>query len=273
MLSLQSLKTARWHNAVISAKNYWYGRRGEPISYGPHRLRYVPGTRPVRLKYVDSTDMVVRNDARQLQFFLERVKPGGFVMDIGGNVGQYAVLFGSLVGDSGRVVSFEPDPVHRTILTRNLTLNGFRDRALVEDAALSDVNGTHVFYSRKDQMSSLVKSGLGTNADLPDVTAYKVKTVRVDDYLASKNLEFPRWAKIDTEGAEVNVLRGATGLLKSNATIVCELHPYAWEGFGTSFEELLSIVKASNREIRYLDPGFKIEDGPLHTTVVISPKS
>ncbi len=266
----QSLKPAAWHNAVITAKNYWYGKRGEPITYGAHKLRYIPGTRPVKLKYADSTDMVVRNDARQLQFFVEHVKPGDFVMDIGGNVGQYAVLFCSLVGQSGRVVSFEPDPTHRDVLIRNLQLNKCLDQAIVEDAALSDVNGAHVFFSRKDQMSSLVKSGLGTNADLADVTEHVVTTTRIDDYLQAKGFGFPRWVKIDTEGAEINVLRGADGLLRSGATVVCELHPYAWEEFGTSFEELRSIVKTNQKEIRYLDPGFKIDDGPLHSTVIIS---
>ncbi|HWN11860.1 MAG TPA: FkbM family methyltransferase [Pyrinomonadaceae bacterium] len=268
MPSLQSFKN--WHSTVISAKNYWYGRRGEPITYGQHRLRYIPGTRPVRLKYVDSTDLVVRNDARQLQFFVERVKPGNFVMDIGGNAGQYAVLFSSLVGPSGKVISFEPDPAHRSVLIKNLELNRFASRALVEEFALSDLNGSHSFYSRNDQMSSLVKSGLGTNAGLTDVREYKVKTTRLDDYLSRGKLGFPDWVKVDTEGAEINVLRGAGELLKSKAVIVCELHPYAWNEFQTSFDELLSIVRGSQRKIRYLDAAFDIESGPLHSTVIIS---
>lgn len=270
MLSLPSFRNAAWHNTVISAKNYWYGKRGEPITYGRHRLRYIPGTRPVRLKYVDSADLVVRNDARQLQFFVEGVKPGDFVMDIGGNVGQYAVLFSSLVGPSGRVISFEPDPAHRSVLVKNLELNGFRNQTRVEEFALSDLNGSHSFYSRNDQMSSLVRSGLGSNASEGDVSEYVVKTTRLDDYLTQNELGFPDWVKIDTEGAEINVLRGARELLRSSALLVCELHPYAWDEFETSFDELLSIVRESRREIRYLDEGFDIENGSLHSTVIIS---
>lgn len=263
-------KKANWHQAVINAKGFWYGRRGEPIKYGRHRLRYVPGTRPVRLKYVESTDVIVRNDARQLKFFVERVKPGDFVLDIGGNVGQYAVLFCSLVGAEGKVITFEPDPGHRGILCKNLKLNGFEHRVAVEQLALSDTNGSHVFFSRNDQMSSLVKSGLGTNAASLDVQEHVVETTRLDDYLKAQGVAFPNWVKLDTEGAEVNILRGARELLQSPVTIVCELHPYAWDEFDTSYEELLSIISESKKTVRYLDEAYRIEDGPVHGAVIIS---
>jgi FkbM family methyltransferase len=268
-MKVSLLSKSSWHNAVMAAKRFRYGTRGEPIEYHGHKLRYVPGTRPVRLKYVDSDDIVVRNDARQLQFFLERVKPGQFVLDIGGNVGQYAVLFGSLVGQSGRVITFEPDSQHRRTLERNLELNGLLDHVVVEAVALSDTNGEHAFFSRNDQMSSLVKTGLGSNADAQDVKKHSVTTRRLDDYLMENKLPLPEWVKLDTEGAEINILRAAEQLLESDATVVCELHPYAWSEFNTSYDELLEIVKNSDRQIRYLDPAYKIEDGPLHGAAII----
>lgn len=89
-------------SGIINAKKVWYAHRGEPIQFGSHKLRYVPGTRPPRLSYVDSTDEVVRNDVKQIQFLLDQIKPGDFVLDIGGNVGQYAILFASLVGSAGQ---------------------------------------------------------------------------------------------------------------------------------------------------------------------------
>jgi FkbM family methyltransferase len=257
-------------SGIINAKKLWYANRGEPIEYGSHKLRYIPGTRPTRLSYVNSTDEVVRNDVRQIQFLLEQIKPGDFVLDIGGNVGQYAILFASLVDSAGRVITFEPDSNHREVLRRNLELNNFKERVTVEDLALSDQNGTHIFFSRdNDQMCSLVRSGLGTNADLPDVNERLVKTCRLDDYLATHNLDFPNWVKMDTEGAEVNILRGARNLLQSTTTVVCELHPYAWPEFNTSYEELLSIVRECQRSIKYLDDSHRIEDGPLHGAVII----
>lgn len=264
------LQKPAFQNCIISAKKAWYRSRGEPIQYGAHKLRYVPGTRPVRLKYVDSPDVVVRNDAKQIDFFLKRVQPGQLVLDIGGNVGQYAVLFSALVGPAGKVITFEPDELHRTILHRNVELNRCSDRVTIEDLALSDANGTHTFFSRNDQMSSLVRTGLGTNATASDVKQQIVTTARLDDYIRLKGLGLADWVKIDTEGAEINILRAAGELLRSNAVVVCELHPYAWNELGTSYEELLFLINKSGRNIRYLDEAQKIENGPVHGCVIIS---
>ncbi len=266
----QISNTSTFHRSVIAAKRLWYRERGEPIQYGTHKLRYVSGTRPVRLKYIDSPDVIVRNDATQINFFLERVKPGDFVLDIGGHVGQYAVFFGSLVSDSGRVISFEPDPRARETLIANLELNNFTNRVNVEALALFDQEGTHTFFSKgADSMSSLARSGLGENALSPDVSEYSVATMRLDDYLSRNSLGQPQWVKLDTEGAEINILKGATALLESDATIVCELHPYAWAEFGTSFEELMSLLTDAGRTVEYLDPAMRIQDGAFYGSVII----
>lgn len=255
---------------IIKSKKLWYRNRGERIEYGGHKLRYVPGTRPVRLKYSNSPDVVVRNDVKQMQFVIERIQSGEFVLDIGGNVGQYAILFGALVAPSGKVISFEPDQSHRKLLLENVKLNDFTDRIIVEDFALSDMNGTHSFFSRaNDQMCSLVRSGLGTNAESADVKEEIVRTIRLDDYLSMRKLKSPDWVKLDTEGAEINILRGARELLKSAAIIICELHPYAWAEFDTSYDELLSIIKECGRNIKYLDESCKIENGPMHGAAII----
>jgi len=91
-------------------------------------------------------------------------------------------------------------------------------------------------------MSSLARSGLGTNSGALDVTEQIVMTERLDDYLASRGLGFPTWIKLDTEGTEVIILRGAREVLKSNASMICELHPYAWQEFDTTLDGLLRIV-------------------------------
>ncbi len=263
--------TPSFHRKVIEAKRLWYRDRGEPIQYGEHKLRYLPGTRPVRLRYIDSPDVTVRNDVRQIKFFLDNARSGDSVLDVGGHFGQYAVLFAALVSDSGRVISFEPDPAAREILLQNLELNGFANRVEIESLALFDKKGEHSFFSKgADSMSSLFRSGLGTNASSAEVVEYRVETACLDDYLDSRNLAAPDFVKLDTEGAEINILRGARQLLQSGAIIVCELHPYAWEEFGTTFEELLLLIRDAGRTISYLDPSRSIEEGAHYGAAIIS---
>jgi FkbM family methyltransferase len=206
----------------------------------------------------------------QLDFFLKSVKSGDFALDIGAHQGQYAVFLSSLVGSMGKVISFEPDIAARSILKRNLKLNPCCSNVRVEEIALSDTSGTHPFYSRGgDSMSSLARSGLGSNSQSPGVTESMVTTMQLDDYLAKNELKNPDWIKLDTEGAEINILRGAKEVLKSGTKIVCELHPYAWNEFGTSFEELISIVNKCGRSIQYLDEIHRIENGPVYGVAFI----
>jgi FkbM family methyltransferase len=225
----------------------------------------------VRPSYRDDPDEIVRNDARQLEYFAEHVKRGETVVDVGANVGQYAVLFGVLVGPTGKVFSFEPDSEPRTLLEQNLAINHIASVVHIEPMALFDKVGTHTFYSRPgDSMGSLERAGFGSNAGLADIRETTVHTIPLDDYLVSNGLSDPDWLKIDAEGAEINVLRGASRALHGQTRIVCELHPYAWDSFGTSFDELMSIVQQAGRKISWLDDTREFSGRPDYGAVVIS---
>jgi FkbM family methyltransferase len=257
--------------AVRTAKTLWFGTRGEPIEYGSHKLRYVVGSRPVRLKYATSNDAVARNDAKQIQFFLDRVKPGQLVLDVGGHYGEYAVFLAALVGSEGRVISFEPDAAARPVLKANLALNGFTDRVTVEAfAAFNKRESRQLFARHGNAQSSLTRAGLGGAPTEDDIERYSVSTIPLDDYLRDNRLSAPSYMKLDIEGAEIQALRGATNILRSITTIVCELHPYAWTEFAVTFDDLLRLIHDNGRTVRYLDEDRHIEDGPSYGAVVIS---
>lgn len=270
-ITRKALANPAMQSMISVARKLWFAGRHERVTLGGHRLRYVPGSRPTRLKYRDDPDLIVRNDVRQLEYFCENVRDGETVLDVGANYGQYAVLFAALVGPRGKVVSFEPEPAARDVLERNIAINGFRNRVTVEPLAVFDSAGTHEFFTRPDDsMSSLERAGFGTNSDAADIVQLTVQTVTLDDYLASKRLSEPDWLKIDAEGAEVNVLRGASRVLNSRTKIVCELHPYAWESFGTTYDDLTALVRHAGRELRLLDPSAGAStDGLQYGAIVI----
>lgn len=270
-MSRRLMRTPQMQMAIAAARKLWYAGRGESFEIAGHRLRYAIGTRPTRLKYRDDPDVIVRNDVRQTEFFCERIKPGDFVVDIGASVGQYAIIAAALVGRNGRVVAFEPESGARALLEQNVALNRFKDRIRVEHFAVCDVDGERTFYSRDgDLMSSLERAGFGRNSELTDIRSTTVHTVTLDSYLAAAGLEDPRWLKIDAEGAEIQILRGARRALHGNTNIVCELHPYAWTAFGSTFEELERMVRDAGRTMRYLDPARDLQrEGPDYGAVLI----
>ena len=176
--------------------------------------------------------------------------------DIGGHTGQYAVLLGSIVGPSGKVVTFEPDSAARAVLERNVAINGFDDRIIIEPFALRDTEGEVTLWSLGgDSMSSFARSGLSSNANKSAVAPLMVKTQVLDHYLARHSMPAPNAVKLDVEGAEIHVLRGPKRVLESDAFIMCELHPYAWPELGVGESDLASTLAAASRRFEPLERG------------------
>jgi FkbM family methyltransferase len=257
------------HSAALTLKQIIYRRGGEPYVVGCHTLRYVPGTRPVRLRYKSSENDVVRYDALQIELFAAKLSEGDVAIDVGAHAGQYSLIMAAMCGASGRVVAFEPDPYARQQLQRNLRLNPAIKMPKIESMAVSDAPGEAVLYSRGgNSNSSLARSGLG--GDINDACEkILVPVVTLDSYLHDEGVPTPHWVKIDTEGAEIRVLKGAEQLLASDAGILCELHPYAWREFGSTYEELKQLAAASCRRIRYLDQQSEIGDEVKYGVVVL----
>jgi FkbM family methyltransferase len=136
---------------------------------------------------------------RLLQRFVRR---GDCVFDVGANAGFFTLLASELVGPGGQVVAFEPLPRNVAYLQRHLRMNRVSNVRLCA-AAVGDAAGTALFtIAGHPSMGSL--SARGT---LP------VHVVTLDDFVDNKRLRPPQVIKIDVEGAEAAVLRGAAEIL------------------------------------------------------------
>lgn len=238
---------------ILEIKRWLYGHCGEPYRIKGHTLRYLPGTRPTRVRYRNSRNGIARYDALQVELLSTRLKEGDTAIDIGACFGELSILMAAMCGQTGHVVAFEPDPYAREILIKNLKLNPRLKHPLIESYACSDTEGEATLYSRGgNSQSSLARSGVEFSAG-DAAEKIRVPLVTLDAYLAKHNFPEPRWVKIDTEGAEIRVLKGAKKILSGNAQIMCELHPYTWAEFGSTFKELKDLASASGRRIRYID--------------------
>ena len=73
----------------------------------------------------------------------QRMRPGMVCVDVGANLGYFTMLLADLVGPSGAVIAFEPNPRLRELCTSSISANGFRDRTCVSGFAASDRDGDH----------------------------------------------------------------------------------------------------------------------------------
>jgi len=257
-----------WHRIVIELKRALYSGRGEPYRIEGHTLRFVPGTRPVRLRHSCSPNGISRYDALQVAWLSNHLKEGDTAVDVGAHHGTYSVLMAAKCGQTGHVVAIEPDPYSREVLVKNFSLNPSIKRPMVEICACSDGIGEAILFTRGgNSQSSLVPSVVeSSTANKPE--EIRVPIVTLDSYLLEHRLA-PRCVKIDAEGAEIRILKGAKRVLASNADVVCELHPYAWPEFGNTFAELKILVAAAGRHIRYLDQDAEIGDKANYGIVLL----
>jgi FkbM family methyltransferase len=125
------------------------------------------------------------------------------VYDIGANVGYYTLLFSHLVGPSGRVMAFEPEPKNFAILKRHLVLNQCRNVTSIE-SAIGNQCGT-------------VRFQVGPTNAMGKVSTYGELNVAIqilDEWIVQNNAPGPDCIKIDVEGAESDVLIGARQTLE-----------------------------------------------------------
>ena len=135
------------------------------------------------------------------------VRPGDVCVDVGANLGYFTSLLVKLVGETGRVYAFEPDPDLFLRLQSNLERNrgaGRTENVVIKNLALSDHDGEAQFLQAPSG-----NIGLGQVVDDAQPTtprrSFKVKLSTVAEQLGAKSV---RLVKIDVEGHELPVLRG-----------------------------------------------------------------
>lgn len=163
-------------------------------------------------------------EKNEIHFVQNTVKPGQVVLDIGANVGFFAIHMASLVGASGKVVAFEPVDQNAELLELSIQENGFTDIVTLERCAVGQTSGsTQLVFS-----TNTLNSGGAyiTNEHVLLPAHHEVKPINVvalNDYSLIRPVHF---IKIDVEGAEPMVLQGATAILKEDRPVILsELHP------------------------------------------------
>lgn len=140
--------------------------------------------------------------------FVELVRPGMTVYDIGAHVGFFTLLGARLVGASGAVVAFEPyEPAVRQ-LRRHAELNRC-DNVRIVEAAVGAQDGEVAFAAGAHSSTGRVHRDGTTTVALLSL-----------DSAVAEGLPAPDLVKIDIEGAEADALEGATNVLRAHAPIV-----------------------------------------------------
>lgn len=147
------------------------------------------------------------HEAHVLAVLGECLKPGMTFWDVGAHIGYVSLTATRFVGESGKVVAFEPTPSNVSRLTRNAELNGVHNIEVIPHAVADSVDEAAIY----NRGTSLTWSLMVTDQDAPSESVH----ITTLDAMAAER-PAPDAIKVDAEGAEVEVLRGGLSLLAGN---------------------------------------------------------
>lgn len=192
--------------------------------------------------------------------FAVNVQPGDVVLDIGANVGAHAMILAELTGKTGMVYAFEPTDWAYQKMVRNLFLNP-QLKVMPIHAALTDPNGSPI----PETISSSWDLTLPLREANPLDAGYARSTsgcsqYSLDQWVQNTGIEKVNVIKLDVDGFETRVLRGAVETLrKFKPRIICEWAPHHFQNPKEPFQEMIHILVRVGYEFYSLD-GKKITE-------------
>ena len=150
-----------------------------------------------------------RWDSNELAAVQHLIKPGDNVVEVGANFGVYTLLMSNIVGNSGHIMTFEPNPNVNKYLEKSIQLNGMKNIDLQKSAAGGTERESSIVYGEKN-----IGGGYLGEA-VPDENM-NFKVVRLDEVVKVQPVNV---LKIDAEGCEEEVIHGAHDIIQSNKDI------------------------------------------------------
>jgi FkbM family methyltransferase len=169
-------------------------------------------------------------------------EPSSLVLDIGANIGAHTLHLASLVGPQGRVMAFEPTDFAYRKLSRNLALNpSLASRVEAFHCFLTASDGAGVPHAIYSSWPLAAEAGLHAKHLGREMQTESAQARSLDSILSECADRKVQLVKLDVDGYECDVLRGATTMLREVRPIfVMELAPYVLEERGASLDQLLS---------------------------------
>jgi FkbM family methyltransferase len=195
-----------------------------------------------------------RYEPNEMSAVAARLRPGMCVLDVGAHEGLYTLLAARLVSPGGTVHAFEPSPRERARLQENIALNQLTN-VQVHETAVGDAAGTAVLHVAGADYAGHNTMGAFGYPTTTLEAAVEVEVVSLDTFASEHALPNVDLLKIDVEGSETSVLRGAQKLLrKHRPVILVEAQDATLGTAGSSVDELIGILQAEGYRVMPFGP-------------------
>jgi len=178
----------------------------------------------------------------EVLFIRDMISPGDLVFDVGSHHGFYTLV---MARRALRVIAIEPNPYNVVRLEKNIALN-HSENVSVRQTAVG---------ASKGRISLLCESDWGgvQSGDTKTLPTIDVDVVRLDDL--AEEYGFPQFLKIDVEGFEAGVLRGALRILERRPKVAIEVHVDWVARYGSSVAEVIELLNLDSYRVSVLAHG------------------
>ncbi len=170
-----------------------------------------------------------------------------FIFDLGAHIGLCTLPISRLLNKNGIIYSFEPSDINRYYLKKHKDYNQGKNISILSYLVGETTGDIVPFYESNFSIS-------GMNSNIPPKSIENIKItykyqISLDDFCRKKKI-IPEVIKIDVEGAELNVLKGAKGILMNNTIfLVISMHPRLLNKINQKTDELIDFIHEINYEI------------------------
>jgi FkbM family methyltransferase len=197
-------------------------------------------------------------EKENFDFYRQSIKNGDVVIDIGGHLGLNAVAFSQLA-PNGKVYVFEPAPNTFKIIHHTIALNKINNIEVFPQAISDSLGKTHFFINDSpiaDNANSLIE-----HRHDKKLLKIEVDLTSIDEFIQQQKLTKVNFIKVDAEGAELSVLKGAEYCMANfKPKMSIGLHPHPIQLRGDSLEQIYEILKKHNYTISLNDKEMTKDD-------------
>lgn len=196
-------------------------------------------------------------------FLSKYISKGSICIDIGANVGYFTNMFSDLVGENGKVIAIEPVPQNAQLISINLAMNDYANRAILVNCAVGDKNeGVVKFDTTKETqygfvLNEVVRPEIQYGNIGSKLIEVPIRTI--DSILEEAKVEKVDVLKMDIEGFEMKALRGMEGFLSKKESrpqlLFIELYDEHLIYYGNSVAEVISYLESFTYKPFYLSGG------------------
>jgi FkbM family methyltransferase len=193
----------------------------------------------------DYAHMTTREDD-----IIEKFQPksGGIVVDVGAHYGRYTLIAAKRIGPKGKVIAIEADPKNFDMLNKNIKLNELsKENVIALNYAASSIKSTVKLSIPDKKPGQTIYSSIISNR-APTEKFIEVNANTLDNLLQENKIpvEQVNWIKIDVEGAELEVLKGANDIFSKSKDISLLIEIHNIENGKTLYEPIMDLLNNYN---------------------------